>query len=121
MMKYDKKSYTPVKVAAVMDALSILVSFYRLSKANSSLSSKSQGPPSMVGSSPSFRLRSIEKRELHKRIRFMLLKYLIRDPIYEQFTKKILEKIFLTLKMPPKLLGLLFSLLNYFRYYTYTA
>jgi hypothetical protein len=68
-----------------------------------------------------YRLRSIEKRELHKRIRITLLKYLIRDPIFEQFTKKALEKVFGALKISPKLLGLLFSLLNYFKYYTYTA
>ncbi len=96
----------------VLDSLAILVSLYRLSKAGSNKN---------MSSSKNERLRSIERQELTKRIKDSLLKYLIRDPIYENFTKKLLEKVFLTLRISPKLLSLLFSLLNYFRYYAYIA
>jgi len=67
------------------------------------------------------KLRSVERKELERRIKETLLKYLIRDPIFEGFTKKILEKLFTALRISPRLLGLLYSLLSYFRYYTYIA
>lgn len=67
------------------------------------------------------KLRSVERKELERRIKETLLKYLIRDPIFEGFTKRFLEKLFSILRISPKILGLLYSLLSYFRYYTYIA
>ena len=70
---------------------------------------------------PEDKLRSIEKKELVKRIWKIIIKYLIREPIFEDMTKPFLAKIFGMLRISPKILGLLVSVLNYFRYYAYIA
>jgi len=115
--KFGRKNYKPIQFCLILDTIAIFASLYRLNKASSMEFKQSRG----LKSSKQQRLRSFEKAELQKRIKDMLLKYLIRDPIYENFTKKLLEKVFSALRISPKLLALLLSLLNYFRYYAYIA
>ena len=66
-------------------------------------------------------LRTIEKAEMWKRIKFAALLYLVRDPIYENFTKISLERVFGILRISPKILAFLLAGVNYSRYYTYIA
>lgn len=51
----------------------------------------------------------------------ILIKYLIRDPIFEDYTKHFISKLFTFLRISPKILALLVSIINYFRYYAYIA
>ena len=108
LVKYGRKSYTPVKVAFCVDIVSILFSIYRFKKA----SNVSKGDPS----THAYRLRSLEKQQINKRIWEALLKYLIRDPIFDDFTKKFAFKVFTGLRISPKIFDLLISIVNSFRY-----
>jgi hypothetical protein len=49
------------------------------------------------------------------------MKYLIRDPIFDKFTRQIIVKIFSVLRLPTKMLDIIFSIISYFRYYAYIA
>jgi hypothetical protein len=70
-----------------MDVISIAVSLYRLKQANQRFHGDGN-------SDKSGRLREIEKKELIKRIKETILKYLIRDPIFEDYTKVYIAKLF---------------------------
>lgn len=67
------------------------------------------------------KLRTIEKRDLFKRCLVSLVKYLIRDPIYDQFTLPLIRKIFTIFRLPETLYGIVLSILNYWKYYTFIA
>ena len=101
VMKHGKKSWVPIQISLAMDLLIIFLVFLKL-----------------IGAE---KLRTIERRDLTRRNITSLLKYLIRDPIYENFTLKVLQKIFGFLRIPNALFGILLSVLNYYRYYTYIA
>ena len=103
MMKYGRKSYTPVKVAFIIDMVSIVFSIIRFKKSGGS-------------GKENKRLRSLEKQFIIRRIWEALLKYLIRDPIFEEFTKRFAFKVFSTLRLSPKLFSFLISIVNTFRY-----
>ena len=47
--------------------------------------------------------------------------YLIRDPIFEDYTQPIALKVFTTLRISPRILGLILSIVSYYRYYAYIA
>ena len=101
VMKHGKKSWYPVQVSLAMDLLIIFLVFLKL-----------------IGAQ---KLRTIERRDLTRRNVVSLLKYFIRDPIFENFTLKVLQKVFSVLRIPDSLFGILLSILNYYRYYTYIA
>ena len=50
-----------------------------------------------------------------------LLKYFLRDPIFENFTLKVLHKLFRFCRIPDAFFGIVLSILNYYRYYKYIA
>jgi len=56
-----------------------------------------------------------------RRIWGALIRYLIRDPIFEDYTQPIALKVFTTLRISPKIFGLLLSIVSYFKYYAYIA
>jgi hypothetical protein len=63
-----------------------------------------------------------EKNEITKRTRSALLKYLVRDPIFTQFTKPMIEKYLGKLRIiPPAIISYLIAYINYFRFYSYIA
>ena len=101
VMKHGKKSWLPVQVSLFIDLLIIFLVFLRMAQSE--------------------KLRTIERRDLTKRNYMALLKYFLRDPIFESFTLKVLQKIFTVLRLPNALFGLLLSVLNYYRYYVYIA
>jgi len=106
-MKYGRRSFKPIKIALVIDAVSIGISMLRLIRSANSKDKK-------------HKLRTIEKKEIMRRIWEALLKYLVRDPIFESYTKVVLERVFDALRIS-KLLPLVLSVVNYFRYYSYIA
>jgi len=101
VMKHGRKSWIPIQVSFAMDLLIIFLVFLKL-----------------IGSE---KLRTIERRDLTRRNYMSLLKYLIRDPIFDQFTLKVLQRIFAFFRIPQVLYGIVLSILNYYRYYTYIA
>ena len=70
IMKHGKKSWVPIQVSLAIDLLIIFLVFLKL-----------------IGAE---KLRSIERRDLTRRNIMSLLKYLIKDPIYERFTLKVI-------------------------------
>ena len=101
VMKNGRQSWLPFQVSLAMDLLIIVLVFLKL-----------------IGAE---RLRTIEKRDLTRRSMWSLLKYLIRDPVYEGFTLPFIRRIFGMLRIPESLFGIVLSILNYYRYYTYIA
>lgn len=143
IMKCGRKSYTPIKISLAMDLISIIVSLNRLIKASKTNRPATviqpqqidqhyqqvSGPDSGGASNAqgaivvksSGRLRSIEKNQLMKRIWGSLIMYLIRYPIFEDYTYPVALKIFTTLHISPRILGLLLSIVSFYRYYAYIA
>jgi hypothetical protein len=107
VMKYGRRSFKPIKIALVLDIVSIGISLIRLIRSANSKDKK-------------HKLRTIEKKEIMRRIWETLIKYLVRDPIFESYTKVLLERVFGALRIS-RLLPLLLSIVNYFRYYSYIA
>lgn len=66
-------------------------------------------------------LSPTEKNEIVKRIRMSLLKYLVRDPIFNQFLKPTIEKYTAMVRIPSYLVTYLLAYINYFRFYSYIA
>lgn len=98
-MKYGRSSSIPIKISFAIDCLIGVISLWRLQNS---------------------KLKKIEKAEIQNRLIYSFLKYLIRDPMFDR-TKFILTKLFGLLRLPERMLGILFSVLNYFRYYAYIA
>ena len=124
VMKHGRKSYEPIKISLLLDMISILISFSRLIQASNpevhrKTNDHEEGGPKQERSTKS--LKQLEKRELRKRIWNLLIKYLIRDPIFQDYTQPIVMKIFTTLRFPQAVYGLIFGILSYFRYYSYIA
>ena len=101
VMKYGRKSWLPLQVSLAMDVMIIFLVFLKL-----------------IGAQ---KLRTIERRDLKKRNLISMLKYFLRDPVFENYTLKVLRKVFEILKIPKFIFGILLSVLNYYRYYIYIA
>ena len=101
VMRHGRGSWVPFNVSLGIDLLIIFLVFLKL-----------------VGMQ---KLRTIEKRDLSRRSMWSLLKYLIRDPVYEAFTLPLIRRLFAMLWIPEALFGIVLSILNYYRYYTYIA
>ena len=99
--KHGKRSWYPIWISLAIDLFIIFLVFLKLI-----------GPQ---------KLRTIERRDLTRRNIISLLKYLLRDPIFDNFTLKIIKKVFVFCRIPNFLFGILLSILNYQRYYTYIA
>ena len=100
-MKYGKKSWIPLQVSLSIDVMIIFLVFLKL-----------------IGAQ---KLRTIERRDLNRKNLMSLLKYLLRDPLFETFTLKVLRKMFEVMRIPKFLYGIVLSILNYYRYYIYIA
>ena len=101
IMRHGKNSWVPFQVSLALDLLMVGLTFLKL-----------------MGRQ---KLRTIEKRDLNRRCWWSLVKYLIRDPVYESFTLPFIRKVFSMLRIPDALYGIVLSILNYYRYYTYIA
>lgn len=101
VMKHGKKSWVPIQISLAIDLLIIMLVVLRL-----------------LGSE---KLRHIERRDMTWRNIMSLAKYLIRDPIFENYTLPAIQRVFQFLRIPNALFGIVLSILNYYRYYTYIA
>ena len=50
-----------------------------------------------------------------------LLKYLIRDPVFTNYTRPIITKVLTKVRIPHFAIAYLFACINYCRYYTYIS
>lgn len=101
VMRHGKRSWIPIQVSLAIDLFIICLVAIRL-----------------LGSE---KLRHIERRDLAWRNYMALAKYLIRDPIFENYTLVAIQRVFRFLRIPNFLYGIVLSILNYYRYYTYIA
>ena len=65
-MKHGKQSWRPIAWSFAIDVLTWFLVFLKL-----------------IGGQ---KLRTIERRDLRSRVRMSMLKYLLRDPIFETYT-----------------------------------
>jgi len=134
IIKYGHKSYTPVKISLLLDLIGIVITLSRLIQASNGQQAPSQDVQGGQQSSRHYvedpnrspqkntrRLKQIEKKELMRRIWNALIKYLIRDPIFEDYTQPIALKVFTTLRISPRIFGVILGIVSYFRYYAYIA
>ena len=112
IVRCGTKSYTPIKLSLLLDVVSTLVSISRLVQ-----SAEAKGQPS----GDQRKLRQVERRHLMRRIWTSLLVYLIRDPIFQDYTQPAALKVFTALRISPRILGLLLAIVSYYRYYAYIA
>ena len=68
-----------------------------------------------------FLLRNIEVSEITRRCYLILLKYLVRDPIFSVYTKPMIVSLLGKLRIPSTVVTYLFAYINYYRYYTYIS
>ena len=68
-----------------------------------------------------FLLRNIEVKEITRRIYSRMFKYLIRDPIFQVYTKPFIVAVLRKLRVPETIIAYLFAYINYYRYYTYIS
>ena len=101
VMKKGRNSWVPIYVSAAMDLLIIFLIEVKLYRSD--------------------KLRSIERRDLAQLIKSIIVKYLLRDPIFETFTLPFLQRVFKIFRIPQWLFGIVLSILNYYKYYTYIA
>lgn len=101
VLKHGKKSWLPIKVSFAIDLLIVFLVLLRL-----------------LGSE---KLRHIERRDMNWRNYMAMAKYLIRDPIFENYTLVAIKRVFRFLRIPNAVYGIVLSILNYYRYYTYIA
>ena len=67
------------------------------------------------------KLKNLERRYMVRRVWLAVLKYAMRDPLFERYTKPYIEKVFQILRVNPTIRAIILSIMNYFRYYTYIA
>ena len=60
-----------------------------------------------------FVLRNIEVHELQRRIFSVFLKYLIRDPIFEIYTKPMVLKVLGKIRIPQTIIMYMLAFINY--------
>ena len=68
-----------------------------------------------------FLLRNIEVKEITRRCYLILLKYLVRDPVFSVYTKPIIVSLLRRVRIPHTAIHYLFAYINYYRYYTYIS
>ena len=51
----------------------------------------------------------------------ILLKYLVRDPVFSVYTKPIIVSLLRRVRIPHTAIHYLFAYINYYRYYTYIS
>lgn len=118
VIKFGRKSYTPIKIAAVLDITQFIIGRVRLHRSHQ-CESKADN---LHTKKQHFVLSSTEKNELWHRTRSSVLKYLVRDPIFTQFTKPMIEKYLgKTRVIPQAIISYLIAYINYFRFYSYIA
>jgi hypothetical protein len=66
-------------------------------------------------------MKGFERRHLVQRYLMILGKYLMREPIFSNYTLQYFERIAKMLKVPAFLIEFVKSILNYYRYYTYIS
>ena len=101
VMKHGNHSWLPIQASFAMDIVIIGLVLLKLQNND--------------------KLRSIERKDLTNRSFWALVLYLLRDPIYENFTLKVLTKLFRLCRIPLIIQGILLSILNYQRYYSFIA
>jgi len=63
----------------------------------------------------------MESDEIKKRLQISGLKYLVRDPIFTDFTMPALKKILSRMFVPEIVSTYLLAYINYFRYYAFIS
>ena len=106
VLKCGRRSYQPLKIALALDSVMLLTTMARLVR-----DEKKHGK----------KLKNLERRYMVRRVWLAVLKYAMRDPLFERYTKPYIEKVFQILRVNPTIRAIILSIMNYFRYYTYIA
>lgn len=117
VMKYGRKSYTPIKLSAVLDILQIVIGVTRLFRSRQQEHKQGQ----IHAKKQHLVLNDTEKTQIKKRIQTSITKYLVRDPIWSQHIVTRLEKYCRMIRIPQFLVASFISIVNYQRIYCYIA
>ena len=124
VLKYGRKSYTPIKISFALDILQLVSSSLRLWRSARTLQKLSRHPEKDSSKQQQMKhliLSQMEIDEVKKRCRLSLLKYLIRDPVFSEYTMPMVMKLLAKLRVPTMFSTYLFAYINYFRYYTFIS
>jgi len=99
--KWGRKSYFPIKVALLVDLAAAVITFVRLNKGD--------------------RLKKVEREQMKKRVLYAFLKFLLRDPIFGEYTQPFISAFLTKIGFSTNILAFILSIINYSRYYTYIA
>ena len=101
VMKHGKKSWVPIYLTLALDTFIAFLTFLKL-----------------IGAQ---KLKTIERNDIKRKFMLSMLKYLLRDPIFEKFTVKIIRRLFKMMKIPMQLYEIVYNILSCWRYYSYIA
>lgn len=119
VIRFGRKSYSPIKIAAILDITQFVIGRVRM---HHSAYYESKAADSVHAKKQHFILSDTEKAELWSRTKSSCLKYLVRDPIFTQFTKPMIERYLgRTRIVPGAIISYLIAYINYFRFYSYIA
>lgn len=101
VMRHGKKSWVPIQVSLAIDIFSICLVLVKLFGRD--------------------KLEKIGRRDMKMRMYMAMAKYLLRDPIYENYTEPLLKRVLSLLRIPSFIQELLVIQLSYYRYYIFIA
>ena len=101
VMKHGKKSWVPIYLTLALDSFIAFLTFLKL-----------------IGAQ---KLKTIERNDMKRKFMLGLVKYFLRDPIFEKFTVKIIRRLFKFMKIPMALYDIVYNILSCWRYYSYIA
>ena len=100
-MKHGKKSWVPIYLTLALDTFIAFLTFLKL-----------------IGAQ---KLKTIERNDIRKKYILSLLKYFLRDPIFDTFTVRLIKRICQLFKIPVGLYEIIYNILSWWRYYSYIA
>ena len=101
VMKHGKKSWVPIYLTLAIDTFIAFLTFLKL-----------------IGAQ---KLKTIERNDIRRKYLLSLLKYFLRDPIFDTFTVRLIKRIFKLFKIPVALYEIIYNILSWWRYYSYIA
>ena len=121
VIKFGRKSFKPIKISLLIDVIQTGFSLLRLYRSAREKSRLEKTDKALSKRRQHILLSEDERAELIGRIWKNLLKYCIREPVFESYTLPTLSKILTKLRVPQVIMGYGIAYLNYFKYYHFIA
>jgi len=113
VLKYGRRSYKPIQISFMFDICQLVISAIRLWRSAKAEQKEGKGKSGM--------LSQIEAFEIKRRCQISALKYLVRDPVFTDYTMPILIKLLNRMHVPTVVSTYLLAYIKYFRYYAFIS